>query len=416
MIRYSRLAILLHWSIAFLLMFQISLGWGMGGMGAQGFAAFQLHKSIGILILLLTLTRIAVRFWKPRPAPMEGGVTGALAKAVHLGLYAFMLGGPLTGWALVSTSARQVPTLLFGTIPLPHLPLPHATNALFENAHGLLVWIGLALFLLHVAGAVRHHILMRDGLIFRMVPVRSSALMWALIALIPAGLFASKGITGFGSLPKPAPAAIEAGNAADPALNVMEAANVAEAVTENAAATVTNAAAVTEREEEPAGPPPAWTVQPGGKIGFSVGNGTDSLSGSFSRWTATIAMDPDHPETAEIAVDIDLASGSMADPTQNEMLPNDEFLGVAAHPHATFKAKGATKTGPDSYTAKGILSLKGATAPQSIRFTLKGAGATRTVSGTATIARKTFDVGNGEMSGTLAPTVAVNFTFSAKQR
>ncbi|WP_070156155.1 YceI family protein [Sphingobium phenoxybenzoativorans] len=406
--RYSRIAIILHWTIAALLAFQISLGWGLEEAGARGFAAFQLHKSIGISILVLTLARIAVRYWKPRPAPMEGGLTGALAKAVHLGLYVFMLGGPLTGWALVSTAKVTVPTLIFGTIPLPHLPLPHGVHEAAENAHGLIAWIGIALFLLHVAGALRHHVLMRDGLIYRMVPARSLGMMLALIAAIPAGLFLGKAILPKGvAASAPAAVADNAAEAVDMAeANASDAAagNIVEAVADNAAQAA---------EEAPAGPPPVWTVQPGGKIGFSVTNDSDTIAGGFSRWTADIVMDPDHPETASISVDIDLASASVGDPTQTSMLAGDEFFGVAAHPRAKFVAKGAEKTGANSYRAKGTLTLKGVSKPQAIRFTLSGTGLKRKVEGTGTIARAAFGVGNGDSSGGLAPNVSLTFAFDA---
>lgn len=192
--RYSRIAILLHWLIAAAIAFQISLGWGMTSLGSRGFAMFQLHKSVGITILLLTLIRIAVRFWKPRPAALEGGFNGLLAKTVYASLYVFMLGAPLTGWAMVSGSTRNIPTLLFGTAPLPRLPVPRGTHELFEGAHSAIVWLGVALFLLHVAGALRHHLQLRDGLIYRMTPVRSLGVLLALIALIPAGLALGKAV------------------------------------------------------------------------------------------------------------------------------------------------------------------------------------------------------------------------------
>jgi len=405
--RYSRIAIFLHWTIAALLAFQISLGWGLHDVGAHGFAAFQLHKSVGITILVLTLVRIAVRYWKSRPAPMEGGLTGAMAKAVHAGLYIFMLGGPLTGWALVSTAKVKVPTLIFGTIPLPHLPLPMAVHEVAEDAHGLIAWIGMALFLLHVAGALRHHVLMRDGLIYRMVPVRSLGLMLLLIAAIPVGLFLGKAV-----LPKTAvapEAPVPAKNAIEPdnAVVVQEQAPA----TENATASADNVAEA--KEETPVGPPPIWAVQPGGKIGFSVPNYSDTISGGFSRWTADIVMDPDHPETAAIVVDIDLASVSVGDPTQDGMLAGDEFFAIAAHPKAKFVAKGAEKLGTNSYRAKGTLTLKGVSKPQTIRFTLRGAGLKRTVTGSASIARAAFGVGNGDSSGGLAPAVSLRFSFDA---
>jgi cytochrome b561/polyisoprenoid-binding protein YceI len=380
-------------------------------LGAHGFALYQLHKSVGIMILLLTLVRIGVRYWKPRPPKLEGGWQGALASAVHVGLYAFMLGAPLTGWALVSTAKVKVPTLIFGVIPLPHLPLPASVHGVAENSHGLIAWLGIALFALHVAGALRHHLLMRDGLIWRMIPGRSPILLVALPALILVGLVAGKLIQPAPrTATAPAPVAQDIGNdsAAD---------NLAEAQAVNAAVPADNALAnVAEATtEEPAGPPPAWTVQPGGRIGFSVGNDGDTISGSFSKWTAQIVMDPDHPDSADIKVTIDMASASVGDAYKDGMLPGDEFFGVAAHPTATFVARGAQATGPNRYRANGTLTLKGVSKPQTIRFSLSGKDATRKVSGAATVARTPFGVGNGDSSGGLGPNVSITFDFTARR-
>lgn len=403
--RYSLTAIILHWAIAALLAFQIGVGWALEDLGARGFSLYQLHKSVGITILALTLVRIAVRYWKPRPAKLEGGWQGALASGVHLGLYAFMALGPLTGWALVSTAKVKVPTLIFGAIPLPHLPLPASVHGLAEGSHGLIAWIGIALVALHVAGALRHHLLMRDGLIWRMVPGRSTALLISLPALILVGFLAGRAI-----LPGAAPASVAAPAPAAPE-PIAEPANVAEATPDNAAVN-----AIAEPVEEAAGPPPAWTVQPGGRIGFSVGNDGETISGSFGKWSAAIVIDPDHPDSADIKVTIDMASASVGDAYKDGMLPGDEFFGVAAHPTATFTAKGAERTGPNAYRAKGMLSLKGVSKAQSIRFNLTGEGPTRKVSGTATVARASFGVGNGDSSTGLAPQVALTFAFTAKQR
>ena len=410
--RYSLVAIILHWAIAALLAFQISVGWALEDLGARGFALYQWHKSVGITILGLTLLRIVVRYWKPRPAKLEGGWQGALASGVHFGLYAFMLGAPLSGWALVSTAKVKVPTLLFGVLPLPHLPLPASAHELAEGGHGLIAWLGIALFLLHVAGALRHHFLIRDGLIWRMIPGRSTALLIILPALMLLGLVVGKAILPAPAAKVAAPvAASEASQAPAASENIAEPANIAAPAPDIAAANVTEAA-----PEAPPAPPPAWTVQPGGKIGFSVGNDGQTISGSFAKWTAAIVMDPDHPETADIRVTIDMASASVGDAYQDGMLPGDEFFAVAAHPIATFTAKGAEKSGANAYRATGTLSLKGVAKPQTIRFTLSGDGATRKVSGTATIARVAFGVGNGESSGGLAPQVALTFAFTARKK
>lgn len=400
--KYSRTAMTLHWLIAAALAFQIGVGWGLEHVSAKGFSLYQLHKSVGITILMLTLLRIIVRYWKPRPTPIEGGVTGGLAKAVHGGLYLFMLGGPLTGWALVSTAKVKVPTLFFGVLPLPHLPLPQGSHALFENAHGLLAWVAIALLFLHVAGAVRHQWLIGDGLIWRMVPGRSTLAILVLMASVPAAFLLGQAAVRSASAPvlvSPTRAAADSGTAeaepvkALPAENTTTAANTVEAVA-------------------PA-KPPTWSVQPGGRLTFAVDNGGTPINGGFSRWTASIVMDPDHPETADIRVEIDLASASVGDPTQTDMLANDEFFAVAAHPVAVFTAKGAERSGK-GYSARGALALKGVNRPQRIRFTLTGNGAERRVEGHADIARKSFNIGTGESGSGLDANVAIRFAFTAK--
>jgi polyisoprenoid-binding protein YceI len=243
-----------------------------------------------------------------------------------------------------------------------------------------------------------------------MTPVRSPVLLVALPALVVLGFVAGRAI-----LPGVAPAAPAAvtgapANESEPAELANAAANLA-APADNAAANATEAAA-----DEPAGPPPAWAVQPGGRISFSVGNDGETISGNFSKWTAKIVMDPDHPQSAGIAVTIDVGSASVGDAYKDGMLPGDEFFAAAAHPTATFVAKGAESTGPGRYRASGTLTLKGVSKPQTIRFTLSGDGATRKVSGTATVARAAFGVGNGDSSGSLAPQVAVTFAFTAKRQ
>ncbi|WP_253343822.1 YceI family protein [Sphingobium sp. OAS761] len=417
--RYSLSAIILHWAIAALLAFQIAVGWALEHLGARGFSLFQLHKSVGISILALTLLRIAIRYWKPRPPKSEKGWQAMLASTVHFGLYLFMIGAPLTGWALVSTAKVKVPTLIFGVLPLPHLPLPAGAHDLAQGSHGLLAWIGIALFLLHVAGALRHHLLIGDGLIWRMVPARSPILLALLPALVLAAFVLGRAI-----LPAPAstPASAEVASpapanqsdaAADPA-------NGTEAAAVNAAepTAAANAVAPPQQDEAaaPAGPPPAWTVQPGGRIGFSIGSDGERIGGTFAKWTARIAMDPDHPESAAIQVVIDMASASVGDAYKDGMLPGEEFFATAAHPTATFTATGAESTGPGRYRARGTLALKGVTKAQTIRFTLSGSGSTRKVSGSATVTRGAFGVGNGDSSGGLAPDVAVDFAFTARRQ
>ena len=99
---YALVAILLHWIMAAGIVFMIWLGWNMD----QNESLYQLHKSIGITLLMLTVARLIWRLMNP-PPPLPDEMSSAektASQLVHAGFYVLMLAMPLTGWALVSTS------------------------------------------------------------------------------------------------------------------------------------------------------------------------------------------------------------------------------------------------------------------------------------------------------------------------
>jgi cytochrome b561 len=180
--RYTAVAIALHWLIAALILTNIWFGWQMDDLrGMAKFNLIQLHKSVGITILVLTLARIAWRLTNP-PPPYDPPLIGwehRLSSLVHIGFYVIMLGLPLTGWALVSLSPTNLPTLLFKTIPWPHIGFLHdlpigQRRGLAETAsesHHLLVKVTYLLLTLHVAGALKHTFISRDSVAYRMIPL-----------------------------------------------------------------------------------------------------------------------------------------------------------------------------------------------------------------------------------------------------
>ena len=180
--RYSTVAIVLHWLIAAAIGFQILIAWRMADLHTPlGFALTQLHKSIGITILLLSLARLAWRLaYKPPPEPSTlAPWEHRLSQLVHLAFYLIMIGMPLTGWIMVSASKTGIPTLLYGAIPWPHVPglatLPAAAKAGWRTfgseSHEILAWGAYGLILLHVAGALKHQLFDRETpVLARMAP------------------------------------------------------------------------------------------------------------------------------------------------------------------------------------------------------------------------------------------------------
>ena len=181
--RYSLVSILLHWTIAALILAQIPLGFRMSDLpfGEAKFELFQLHKSVGITILALSLVRLSWRLTHPAPPLPEHMARWEklFARATHVGFYFVMIATPLGGWVLVSASEFNVPTMIWGAIPLPHLPGFESMDAdgkraVYERVaagHAALAWTTLGLLALHVAGALKHHLLDRDAVLWRMLPL-----------------------------------------------------------------------------------------------------------------------------------------------------------------------------------------------------------------------------------------------------
>jgi cytochrome b561 len=180
--RYTAVAIALHWTIAALILTNIGLAWWFGTLeGVDRLAPTQVHKAIGISVLLLTLARIAWRLThKPPPLPPMAPWERWAANAVHAALYVFMLAMPLTGWAMVSAS-RQIRAfpITFGFFdwpaiePLARLPREqmHQAHRLFLTSHEALAWLAYGLLTLHVGAALLHQFIHRDSVLHRMLPI-----------------------------------------------------------------------------------------------------------------------------------------------------------------------------------------------------------------------------------------------------
>src|SRR3954468_11496030 len=152
--RYSRVAILLHWLIAVLILVNLALGLLHEDMAKPVRATMMFyHKSIGLTVLALTLVRLGWRLGH-RPPPYDAAMKRwevGLARATHWTFYLLLIALPLTGWLLVSACLPGSPggraTSFFGLFDVPALPVSHADGPhdAFENLHTL---FGYAMLLL----------------------------------------------------------------------------------------------------------------------------------------------------------------------------------------------------------------------------------------------------------------------------
>ncbi|TGP24310.1 MULTISPECIES: cytochrome b [unclassified Mesorhizobium] len=173
--RYGWAMIILHWLIGIIFIGQFVLGFVMMRIESQraSFELIQLHKSFGFLLLGLIILRIAWRLGNQAPAlpPSVGTLERRAAPLAHFALYAFQVALPVSGWALVSVSTLEIPTMPFNLFVMPDLPLSEsdAAESFWSAAHWYLAYAGIALVALHVAAALRHHFLLRDTVLARII-------------------------------------------------------------------------------------------------------------------------------------------------------------------------------------------------------------------------------------------------------
>lgn len=173
--RYGAVAIALHWLMAILLVALIAVGLYMVSLPDAGFdkkkiTLILLHKEYGMLALVLVAPRWAWRIGNVLPAlvadlPDWQKVT---ARFVHLCFYGLMFALPVTGWLM--SSAAGIPVYFFGW----NLPdyIPQSEHA-FHTLIAIHKWLSYALIvclLVHAGAALRHHFILRDATLKKMLP------------------------------------------------------------------------------------------------------------------------------------------------------------------------------------------------------------------------------------------------------
>jgi cytochrome b561 len=164
---------LLHWLMALCILSMLFIGVGMVSTAAPKYLTLvQIHKPLGIAILVLALIRLALRIYYGSPSlpadlpePMK-----LAAYSSQVILYALMIAMPLLGWGMLSAAAY--PVVLFGSVYLPPiLPVSASLHTLLWHAHYYLAFAFFAIILMHIAAILFHKLIRRDGVFETMAPV-----------------------------------------------------------------------------------------------------------------------------------------------------------------------------------------------------------------------------------------------------
>ncbi|MCR9177323.1 MAG: cytochrome b [Alphaproteobacteria bacterium] len=170
--RYGGLAKVFHWLTALAIVGMFPFAWWMTELkiGPQMFQMYGLHKSVGILVLTVTVFRLGWRLLNPKPRFLGGPTWQRWAsEAVHIGLYTCLIALPVIG--LLHSNAANFPVSVFGLVTMPQLIVPDRDLVEpLQEAHEIVGIMLLVLLGLHVAGALKHHFFDKDATLRRMLP------------------------------------------------------------------------------------------------------------------------------------------------------------------------------------------------------------------------------------------------------
>ena len=355
--RWGSLSQFLHWLIVALIALQAALG--LTGLllplSLEKLAVLARHKSIGITILGLATLRLLWRWLNPTP-PLPSNLKPHerfLAHFTHAALYVLLFAMPLTGWMM--SSARGFPVSWFNLYQLPDLvPKSESIYDTMVTTHAALA-IALALtVVLHIAAALKHHFVLKDDTLRRMLPFGRITL-----AVIAGAMLAPH-----------AAYATHAANAAPPAVS-----------------------------DVPRVSGPAYTaVAAQSTLTYAFTQAGADNQGRFKSFSVSF-----DPAAGRLDVVIDMRSFDTGDSQRNETLAGKDFFDITQYQQSRFTASRVEKTAA-GYEATGSLTLRGVTRNVTIPFTWRTATVQgRSVgylAGQMTLKRLDFGVGQGQWQST----------------
>ncbi|MBX2825195.1 MAG: cytochrome b/b6 domain-containing protein [Gammaproteobacteria bacterium] len=371
--RYHGVAIGLHWLMAILIVFMLGLGKYMTSLETTDptrFSLTQLHKSIGVVLLLLVVWRLLWRLTH-RPPSLHGTLEPweiTLAELTHWLLYLLLLTVPITGWIMVSASPLNLPTLLFHHLPWPHLPpFDSLSNKkeiaeLFARIHDIAASIMILLVLGHIGAALRHQFVLRDDIVSRMSPTGADRKLvpglgrfLAFITLLTLGLVVLA--------------------------NTLQRTPVMSAGDSDVSFVFTM---------------------------FDAEN-----TGIFESSQVELQYDAGNPAATTLSAIVQTASLNSGDMQVDSALPESDWFDVATHPEATFNSTSVQADDSGTLMISGTLSIKGISREISFPMTIQDDSGKQSASGGFTINRLDYDIGRTDQpdDSTVGYNVLIQFNF-----
>ncbi len=346
---------------------------------------FSLHKTLGVAAFFTALLRILWAVTQTKPGLLHPGrkAEALAAEAVHWLLYGSLVLVPLTGWIHHAATVGYAPIRWPFGQDLPFVPKSDAVAGVFSSLHWLFVWTLFASLALHIAGALKHHIIDRDSTLSRMMPGGTAAPQPPAQSHSAAPIVTALAVW----------AAVLAGGAALGKLTPSHAAQ----------------APAAELAEVQSG----WTVE-SGALAIEVTQMGSPVAGEFADWTAAITFDEPAAPGPAGSVEVVVAIPSLTLGTVTSQAMGADYFDSTQFPTATFTAD--IEKLAEGYEARGTLTIRDQTVPVVLPFSLDLDGDTASMSGSLTLNRIDFGVGQSLADeSSLAFAVAVNVDLTARR-
>ncbi len=402
---YSLIARIIHWLTALIILGLLVVGTYMTtmDMSEQKLQFYNLHKSFGLLVLALAFVRIAWHLIKKKPKslPTHKKWEKILSHAVHGFLYLLLIAIPISGWVMSSAGDFNIK---FFSLNMPDIV--SKDENLFKLSHGvheILAWVLLVLLMLHIAGALKHHVIDRDETLERMTWRRIGMIPVTVLVFLLAGVYGyivlEAGLKKFGEQNSAVKTPIVGTSQADE-----EASN-----DENVVMSVDGV--------------PQWQIDSGkSNLTFQATQYGQTFDGSFD-FNGAIYFDPALLDKSKVKIEIDIASIKTGSEDRDSQARAEDWFNVATYPKAVFEAEEfMTGHRVNSYEARGTLTLRGIKMPIILPFALvisdNGQGQSiAEMTATLDLNRLDFGVGQGQWQKTdaISDKVVINVSLLATQ-
>lgn len=385
--RYGGVAKTFHWLTALLIITLIPMGWYANQLPyetdaqlAQKAWLFSLHKTLGVTAFFVALARILWALSQPKPGLLNADhkIESLAAEIVHWMLYGALVIVPLSGWISHAAASGFAPIWWPFGQNLPLVPKSVGVEHFFIYVHLVSTKVLIASLFLHIAGAVKHHVIDKDATLRRMLPGTPA------LPALPAQNHSRTPL--FGAVGLWAAAIALAGG-----------------LTLSSESKAIEAEALAEVSSD-------WAVQEG-SIEIKVVQFGSEVAGNFADWTAAITFDETltTEDVGSVTTTISVPSLTLGSVTNQAM--GADFFDASNHATAVFDA--VIRQAVDGYEAEGILTIKETAVPIVMPFGLVIDGDLAEMRADLTLDRRDFGIGanvGDEASLAFAVEVAIRLT------